>query len=127
MIILDTHVWYWWTIDSAKLSRRARASIEAADAIGVSITSCVEFARLVQRGRVQLNVHPVLWMREALSQPKCLLLDVTIELAHDAAVLDWPRGDPSDRMIVATAIAHDAPVVSKDDRIRLFRPARAIW
>jgi len=127
VIVLDTHVWYWFAIDSPKLSKRARVAIADADVLGVSMMTCMEFARLVIRDRVQIDRHPVWWMREALTLPKVHLLDITIELANDAATLDWDHGDPADRMIVATAIAHEARVVSKDHRIRLFRPARAIW
>ena len=127
MIVVDTQAWVWWVIGDSRLSKRARAAFEQADVVGVSIASCIELARIVARKRILLDRHPIMWMREAMDQPKVRLLDITIELAHEAAVLDWAHRDPSDRMIVATAIAHDAPVVSKDDRIRMFRPARAIW
>lgn len=127
MIVLDTQAWYWWVIEDSRLSKRARAAIETADVVGVSIASCIELARIVARKRIVLDRNPVLWMRRALEHPKCRLLDITIELALDAAILDWPHRDPAHRMIVATAIAHDARVVSKDHRIRLFPPARATW
>jgi PIN domain nuclease of toxin-antitoxin system len=127
LIVVDTQAWYWWVMADARLSKPARAAIEQADAIGISIVSCIEFARIVERKRIVLDRHPVMWMREAIDQPGVHLLEITIELAHKAAALDWAHRDPSDRMIVATAIAHDAPIVSKDDRIRMYRPARAIW
>ena len=127
MIILDTQAWYWWVIEDSNLSKRARVAIETADVIGVSMASCIEFARIVARKRIVLDRHAMLWLREALEYPNVRLLDITLDLAGAAAYLDWRHNDPADRMIVATAIAHDARVVSKDDRIRLFRPARAIW
>jgi len=127
VIVVDTQAWYWWVIEDSRLSKRARTAIETADVVGVSIASCIELARVVARKRIVLNRNPVLWMRTALEHPKCRLLDITIELAYEAAILDWPHRDPADRMIVATALAHDARVISKDHRIRLFPPARAIW
>jgi len=127
LIVLDTQAWYWWVIGSPDLSRKAKAAIEDADSIGISIVSCVEFARVVARRRIILDRHPIAWIHGALEHPKVQLLHITIDLAGDAAYLDWRHNDPADRMIVATAIANDARVVSKDHRIRLFRPARAIW
>jgi len=127
VIVLDTQAWFWWVIDDPRLSKRARVAIEEADVIGVSMASCVEFARVVARTRILLDRHPVRWIREALAYPNVRLFEITLDLAGEAAYLDWRHQDPADRMIVATAIANDAPVVSKDDRIRMFRPARAIW
>jgi PIN domain nuclease of toxin-antitoxin system len=127
LIIIDTQAWYWWVIDDPKLSKRARTALEAADVVGVSMVSCVEFARVVARKRILLDRHPILWIRDALEHPRVRLFPITLDLAGDAAYLEWKHNDPADRMIVATAIANDARVVSKDDRIRLFQPARAIW
>src|SRR5262245_15612660 len=35
VIVLDTHVWFWWTNEPRRLSRTAARSIERADAVGV--------------------------------------------------------------------------------------------
>ena len=40
--------------------------------------------------------------------------------------LDWEHQDPADRTIVATALLHDADLVTKDSDIRRFYD-RAIW
>lgn len=37
------------------------------------------------------------------------------------------RGDPADCVIVATALEHGCPVVSKDERIHSYPHVRAIW
>jgi PIN domain nuclease of toxin-antitoxin system len=37
------------------------------------------------------------------------------------------HGDPADRLIVATAIDADVPLVTKDKNIRSLRKVAAIW
>src|ERR1044072_9320114 len=114
VIVLDTHAWLWWASDPRLLSQRARRAIEGADAIGVSAISCWEAARLVARGRLEMPVDPFLWIAQALHLPKIELIEVTPHIAIAAAFLDWTHGDPSDRIIVATAMRHNVPLVSKD-------------
>jgi len=70
---------------------------------------------------------PNIWIAQALHLPRVELIELTPRIAIAAAYLDWSHGDPCDRIIVATATTRNAPIVSKDSRIRLYRPARAIW
>ena len=43
MIVVDTHVWVWWTLDTGRLSAAQRAAISRNedDLIGVSAISCL--------------------------------------------------------------------------------------
>ena len=50
MIVLDTHAWIWWASDPARLGRRARAALEAADRVGVPAVCCFEVAAAAARG-----------------------------------------------------------------------------
>jgi len=99
---------------------------EAAE-IGICAISCWEVALLVAKGRLELDRDVLLWITQALEMPKVRLLDLAPAVAVASTRLEWAHDDPADRMIVATAMAHRAPLVSKDKRIRSFRPANAIW
>lgn len=127
MIVLDTHTWLWWTTGATALSRNALAAIRDADFIGVSCVSCWEIALLTAAARLTLNRDPLTWMRDSIRKDRVILLELTPEVAVEAAGLKWSHRDPADRLIVATAIVHDAPVVSKDGWIREFLNDRAIW
>jgi PIN domain nuclease of toxin-antitoxin system len=127
VIVLDTHAWIWWVDDPKQLSVRARRAIDDADVIGVPVISCWEAARLAARGRIDFHRDADLWINQALHVPKVELLDLTPRIGITAAFLEWTHGDPADRLIVSTGITLNAPVVSKDAHIRMFRPARAIW
>ena len=128
MIILDTHVWlWWWSAERKRLSPAVRKAIEAAEEIGIPAISCWEVAMLHLRGRIALDRDVRVWIAQSLREDRVRLLELTPDIAVGAARLRWDNRDPADRLIVATAMIHRAPVVSKDERIRSFQPANAIW
>jgi len=126
VIVLDTHVWLWWTDAPKMLSRPATRAIERADEIGVSTMSVLELAHRVERGRLTLSLPTRTWVREALAQERVRPLPLTAELALDAAQLRF-EGDPGDRIIYATARAEDAQLITRDERMRRFDPERTVW
>ena len=128
VIVLDTHAWIWWSAESSRLSTRARNAIEQADALGVCAISCWETSMLVAKGRLRLDRDSLVFVRQALSLPRVVLLPLSPEVAVAAAGLaaQFP-GDPADRMIAATALGVGAPVVSKDSRLRKLGELKTIW
>jgi PIN domain nuclease of toxin-antitoxin system len=126
MIVLDTHAWLWWLAAPNKLSRKATRAIERADRIGVSAASVYELTHLVERRRLRLDVPVRSWVRDALSRIGIEPLTIDAEIALDAAQLRLV-GDPFDRIIYATAVARDARLVTRDERLRAWAPDRAIW
>lgn len=82
---------------------------------------------LHDKGKLILTRPFDIWLRDAAAadvvQVLPLDVDVVIELSN------LPRsfpGDPADRMIVATARAHNIPLATHDEAIRKSR-ATAIW
>lgn len=128
MIVLDTHAWIWWASNSKKLSVRAKQSIDEADELGVSAISCWETAMLVQKRRLELDREVLLWLRQALALPRVTLIPLTAEIAVIAANLPKSfHGDPADRILVGSTLAHKAKLVTKDRRIRSFGEIRTMW
>jgi PIN domain nuclease of toxin-antitoxin system len=129
VIVLDTHVWLWWTLEPRRLSNRCRAAIEQAAQIGVCTISCWEAAMLVERGRVELDRDLRTWIRQALAQQRVEALPLTVDVALDAALLERKGfdGDPADRIIYATARAADSALATKDARLRRFDRERTVW
>ena len=129
MIVLDTHAWLWWTSAPSRLSRRARAAIEAADRVGVCTISAWEIAMLVVRERIALDRRVDDWVRQALAHEPVLALPLTSGAAVAAALLEREgfAGDPADRMIYATAREQGARLVTRDRDMRAFDAARTVW
>jgi len=83
----------------------------------------------VARGRLTLNRDIGDWVAQALSRPRARLLPMTAEIAVAAGMIN-PRefhGDPADRLIVATAQAHEVELVTKDRLIRSFTKVKTVW
>jgi PIN domain nuclease of toxin-antitoxin system len=128
VIVLDTHVWVWLSsqIDDL-LSPVALRAIDSASEIGIPAVCCLEIAQHEKRGRLELDRDIRSWFEQSLTTERVRLLPLTPEIAIGAARLLWDHRDPFDRVIVATAIVHRAPLVTKDDRIRRFQGVATIW
>jgi PIN domain nuclease of toxin-antitoxin system len=119
MIILDTHIWIWWVDDSPRLPERLRELIDTyqPSGLGVSIFSCWEIAKLVEKGRLQLNRPVNEWLDLGLAYPGVQLLDLTLPIVVKATQLEGFHNDPADQIIVATAQIHAYPLLTVDSKI----------
>lgn len=129
MIVLDTHVFVWRMLEPERLSATAAETIAAAGERAVSAISFQEVAYLVARGRVDLFKPVGSWCGDALGALEAVALPVSIPIALRAGSLD-PRdfhGDPIDRLIYATAVEHDARLITADERLRAVDPERTLW
>jgi PIN domain nuclease of toxin-antitoxin system len=120
---LDTHVVVWlYANDRARLrpvwSRLERATL----AISPMVTLELELLREIGRLRVGGgDIVADLVARIGLQVSTTSMVQV---IGH-ALALSWTR-DPFDRLIVANALADDAPLITKDETIRKHLP-NAVW
>ncbi len=120
MILLDTHIWLWWLLDSPRLPTATAQTLEEMepDALLVSAVSYWEVANKAAAGKLDLGVPVEAWFRSALVAPTIDVHPVTAEIAVEAALLpDEFHKDPADRLIVATARVLDIPLLSLDSKI----------
>ena len=122
LLLLDTHCWLWAQLGQIdRLCRRAVAAIRSAESAGnlrVSVISVWELGMLQERGRVALPMNIRSWVGEALTKPGISLTPLTPEIAIESSNLPGSlHGDPADRIIVATARAWNATLLTKDRRL----------
>ncbi len=130
MIVLDTHALMWLAAEPDLLSPRASNLITAKEAeLAFSTASIQELAYLAVRGRVTVDRSIRRWIVDALRVHQVQVLPSTFSIALRAGSLDPSgfHGDPVDRLIYATAVEHDAQLVTADRRLREVDPARVIW
>ncbi|MFA5920982.1 MAG: type II toxin-antitoxin system VapC family toxin [Methylococcaceae bacterium] len=115
MIILDTHIWVNWIVrGDAALPPAMTEAMQKEDRLAVSAISCFEVAMLASRGKLELPLPVNEWLREALGQSGVESLPVTCEIANRSVSLAEIHRDPADRIIIATALVHDAKLASID-------------
>ena len=86
-----------------------------------------EVAMLAERRRIIIDTDAQDWLRSVMALPRVILLPLTIDVATAAAKLPDLIRDPADRIIVATALHHAVPLVTKDGRITAARVVPTIW
>lgn len=131
MTVLDTHAAIWWMADAAKLSAKAKRAIQASISAGdlvMSAASVLEIAMLVRRGRLELDRALGEWLDDVQSLPELVIEPVNAAIAARAGSFeDEVQGDPIDRLIIATAVELDEPLVTSDERIRSLSWVHTIW
>lgn len=121
MILLDTHIWYWWAGSFPKLTTRQQQLIDDADELGVSVISCWEIAKKCQIGKLDLDRPVDEWLLMAVVRPKVRLLPLSTEIAIEACNLPQPfHRDPADELIVATARILKLPLLTADSKILAY-------
>ena len=122
MLLLDTHVLVWLDEGNSQLGTNALLAINKAlitGQLGVTAISFWEIAMLVEKQRLTFQIELDVWRAELLRTglQEIPLLGST---AIRAGQLESFRGDPADRMIVATAIENSATLITADEKILLW-------
>ncbi len=129
-VLLDTHVWLWWLLPKSPLPDRERRALDrvATDkGICLPAISQWESQMLHSKARIELPLPFPIWLRRATAPD--VLTVIPLDAESVIAVDELPdtfHGDPADRMIVATARAHDLPLATHDEAIKRSRLVK-IW
>ena len=121
MIVLDTHVLIWAMEADVRLGGAARSAIAQAapeHGVGVSAITPWEIALLSEKGRLHLSRDVAAWIDAALRLPGVRLAPILPAIAIDSVRLPGTfHAHPADRLIVATARHHGAPLLTADRAI----------
>lgn len=129
--VADTHTAIWHLFDDPRLSPTASAFIAQSAAfrrkIAISSITFAEVVNLVEKNRLPSAVFDELTL--AIADPE----HVFIEAVFTAAIVQSMRHvlraqvpDMPDRMIAATALHFNVPVISRDGRI-LAANLKTVW
>jgi PIN domain nuclease of toxin-antitoxin system len=130
-VVLDTCAWLWLAAAPEKLSDAAREAVQRErrrNGLVLSVFSVWEVAKLVQKGRLAFSIPCREWIDSALATDGLTLHPLTPEICVASTELPGVfHGDPADQIIVATARALSAPVVTRDRRILDYAHVPTVW
>jgi PIN domain nuclease of toxin-antitoxin system len=130
LILLDTHVLVWLAQDYQRISPAARSAIETARkkdrGLAIASITFVELARLAKHQQVHFAPDVETHLREF--ERRFVVLPITANIALQAYELpiQYPN-DPADRIIGATALVEDIPLLTADSAIRKSKAVPTIW
>lgn len=113
-VLLDTHTWAWSLSGDARLSKQALAAISAADTVLVSPISFLEIAQKVRLGKWPEMEPFVGRLAALLGEQGGSVAGFDPSICIAAGMMAWTHRDPFDRLLAATAMQYNLPLVSAD-------------
>lgn len=121
-LLLDTHIALWLDSGNERLRSPTRTLIDACWKRGgtlfLSAISAWEIALLSDLNRIKLDVGVGAWIDRFLARPGIEAAPLSVPAAARSYVIrGFEFRDPADRLLIATAIELNCPLVTYDRRI----------
>jgi len=126
-LLLDTHAFLWFVLDDPKLSAPARQAIESdSNEVCISPASYWEIAIKISLGKYRLHGTFEQFWDTGMRGNDITVLPIEIHHAARLVAMPFHHKDPSDRMVIAQALAEQLHLVSGDPRLDAYGVSR-IW
>ena len=129
MILLDTCAIIWDALDTSKLSPNAKSTIERHEGeLIICDISIWEISMLIKKKRLDVEDTASGFVNLLLQSRNFLIQEITPEIAELAVNFGSEiNKDPADRLIAATSILENAPIVTADENLRGASMLKTIW
>jgi PIN domain nuclease of toxin-antitoxin system len=121
LAVTDTHALIWYaTGQKRRLGRDGRRFFDRAEAgeaaIYVPTIALVEACELAHRGRIEFDTTFSAWEEGLFRSGKYIYANLTREVVRVAEAL-FSIPERGDRLVAATALAMDVPLITRDAEI----------
>ncbi len=117
-LLIDTHVFLWFTSNPKELDEDAFLAIEDPDNdVFISAAVAWEISIKHAKGKLSLPLEPAIYVTTRLKELGFSPLAITLEHALAAASLPSIHADPFDRIMVAQAQAESLTFVTRDAQL----------
>ncbi|MGA7218832.1 MAG: type II toxin-antitoxin system VapC family toxin [Candidatus Sulfotelmatobacter sp.] len=124
-LLLDTATVIYAVEFPERLSKRAATAVRNLDnALELSAVSVTEIAIKAASGKLAFSA---VILRKAMDDLGIRILPCTADHAFRMFGLSHHHGDPFDRQLIAQALCEKIPVVTPDNKFRLYEGITIIW
>ena len=117
-LLLDTHIWLWYLQGSDRLSENLQQIMALPETeLWLSPISVWEVLILADKGRIELDSEPLVWVKRYLRSVDFKEARLTHEIAILSRKIELSHQDPADRFIAATALNLDLILATVDSRL----------
>jgi PIN domain nuclease of toxin-antitoxin system len=129
MIVLDTCAIIWDALDASQLSPKAKKAIRRHENdLIICDISIWEIAMLIKKKRLVVDLAASGFISLLLQARNLHIQAITPEIAELSVNLGPQfNNDPADRLIAATSILGNAPVITADRNLRDATGVETIW
>lgn len=126
-LLLDTHVFIWWSSEPEKLSQNVLSLCENVENnLILSVASVWEMQIKLQLGKLKLQL-PLQVLIESQQQTNTLqILSIDLEHVYELQNLPAHHHDPFDRLLIAQANAENVYLVTKDEVFSKYE-VKLLW
>jgi PIN domain nuclease of toxin-antitoxin system len=122
--VADTHVVHWYLFRHPRLSAGANTFIQTTiglgDQIAISSVSLIEMVYLIEKRRIPAEILSRVAHELRLSVSLFIEIPIDLSIARTLSRIDVGQvPDMPDRIIAATALHLNVPVISRDRKIQL--------
>jgi PIN domain nuclease of toxin-antitoxin system len=124
-LLLDTVAFLWAVSSPERIPVKAMSALRDSGTLReLSAISLSEIAIKEARGKLNFDKDDVL---TGISDLKIRVLPYTSDHACHLFGLPLHHADPFDRQIIAQALAEGVPIVTPDEKFRLYKGLVVIW
>ena len=116
MYLLDTCALLWFMDDSSALSQRAKDVIGKSETLYISIAAFWEIAIKKTIGKLDI-AESIFEIRDICDNYGIVILPIKIEYLGRIQTLPRIHNDPFDRLMIATALEENLPLITHDSNI----------
>jgi len=124
-LLLDTHIFLWYTTGDSRIKPAVRRAIEDSDSAYLSVVSLWEATTKYQLGKLPLPEPPHPWLTEQRESHGFDSLALDEASVARLPTLPMHHRDPFDRMLICQALQHDLLVVTVDSVLEKY-PAQLL-
>jgi PIN domain nuclease of toxin-antitoxin system len=124
--LLDTHTLLWFSNGNERLPEDMQKTIRNRNnAIYVSIVSLWEIAIKMSIGKLNLD-GGFESLTAFIAENMITVLPITLTELQYVLALPFHHRDPFDRLLVATSLASNIPIITVDEKLRMYDTV-CIW